>query len=141
MKYMNTTAALLAVAATAGLAAIPARADKIEDLYKGKSIDLIVSAGSGGGYASYARTFAPFYEKHIPGKPNVVIKHMPGGGSNSSNNPFGLKGSGTSSETREFVNGEWITITDSFLNFPNLSYQDQWRNQVRDFLPGSIWRE
>ena len=62
-------------------------------------------------------------------------KHMPGGGSN---NPFGLKGSGTSSETREFVNGEWITITDSFLNFPNLATAvqylvDRWYRDYRNF--------
>ena len=62
-------------------------------------------------------------------------KHMPGGGSN---NPFGLKGSGTSSETREFVNGEWITITDSFLNFPNLATAvqylvDRWYRDYKNF--------
>ena len=36
-------------------------------------------------------------------------------------NYFGLKGSGTSKETQEFVNGDWITITDDFLNFPDIS--------------------
>ena len=41
--------------------------------------------------------------------------------SKEGNNPFGLKGSGTNAETREFVNGEWITITDSFIDFPNLA--------------------
>jgi hypothetical protein len=61
-------------------------------------------------------------------------KHMPGG----SNNPFGLKGSGTSSETREFVNGEWITITDSFLNFPNLATAvqylvDRWYRDYKNY--------
>jgi hypothetical protein len=37
-----------------------------------------------------------------------------------SHNYFGLKGSGSSKETREFINGDWITITDSFLNFPDI---------------------
>lgn len=36
------------------------------------------------------------------------------------NNFFGLKGTGTSTTTKEFVNGKWITITASFLNFPNI---------------------
>lgn len=36
-------------------------------------------------------------------------------------NYFGLKGSGSSKETREFINGDWITITDSFLNFPDIA--------------------
>lgn len=35
-------------------------------------------------------------------------------------NYFGLKGSGTSSITQEYVNGKWITISDSFINFPDL---------------------
>jgi hypothetical protein len=38
-----------------------------------------------------------------------------------SHNYFGLKGSGSSRETREFINGDWITITDSFLNFPDIA--------------------
>ncbi len=36
------------------------------------------------------------------------------------NNYFGLKGSGTSKETEEFVNGKWITITADFIDFPDL---------------------
>ncbi len=36
-------------------------------------------------------------------------------------NYFGLKGGGTSKETQEFVNGDWITIKDDFLNFPDIS--------------------
>ena len=36
--------------------------------------------GAGGGYASYAEAFAPYFSAHIPGKPNIVIQNMPGGG-------------------------------------------------------------
>lgn len=35
-------------------------------------------------------------------------------------NYFGLKGSGESRKTQEFVDGKWITITDGFLTFPDL---------------------
>jgi flagellum-specific peptidoglycan hydrolase FlgJ len=35
-------------------------------------------------------------------------------------NYFGLKGSGTDHETKEFIDGKWITITAGFLNFPDL---------------------
>lgn len=35
-------------------------------------------------------------------------------------NAFGLKGAGSAVSTQEFINGKWITITDSFLNFPDL---------------------
>jgi hypothetical protein len=33
------------------------------------------------------------------------------------NNYFGLKGAGTKTKTQEFVNGKWIEITDSFIDF------------------------
>jgi hypothetical protein len=36
-------------------------------------------------------------------------------------NYFGLKGSGTSTTTREFLDGQWVTITDSFIDFPSLA--------------------
>jgi len=35
------------------------------------------------------------------------------------NNFFGLKGEGTNAVTKEFINGQWITITDGFIDFPN----------------------
>ncbi len=57
-----------------------ARADPIADFYHGRSISWILSAGAGGGYASYAEAFAPYFGAHIPGKPNIVIQNMPGGG-------------------------------------------------------------
>ena len=36
------------------------------------------------------------------------------------NNFFGLKGSGTDTKTQEFINNQWISITDSFIDFPDL---------------------
>lgn len=69
------TALVLALAAGGA-----ARADPIADFYHGRSISLILSAGAGGGYASYAEAFAPYFSAHIPGKPNIVIQNMPGGG-------------------------------------------------------------
>jgi tripartite-type tricarboxylate transporter receptor subunit TctC len=57
-----------------------AHADPIADFYRGRSISLILSAGAGGGYASYAQAFAPYFSAHIPGNPSIVIQNMPGGG-------------------------------------------------------------
>ena len=67
---------LLAVALALPFA--PASAQ--QDFYKGKQVNWILSAGEGGGYSSYARAFAPFLEKAIPGQPNIVIQNMPGAG-------------------------------------------------------------
>jgi len=36
------------------------------------------------------------------------------------NNYFGLKGSGSTVETNEFINGQWITIKAGFIDFPDL---------------------
>jgi tripartite-type tricarboxylate transporter receptor subunit TctC len=63
-----------------GLMASVAVADPIADFYKGKQINWILSAGAGGGYASYAHVFAPYFSAHIPGKPNIIVQNMPGAG-------------------------------------------------------------
>ena len=57
-----------------------ARADAVADFYKGKQIMMILSAGAGGGYASYMQAFAPFFTRHIPGNPVIVTQNMPGAG-------------------------------------------------------------
>ncbi len=66
-----------AIALAAAIVAAPASAD---DFYKDKSVTLIVSAGAGGGYSVYARSFARHVNRHIPGKPNMIVQNMPGAG-------------------------------------------------------------
>jgi tripartite-type tricarboxylate transporter receptor subunit TctC len=73
---MLRIASLVAVALTVPAASASAQ----QDFYKGKQINWILSAGEGGGYSSYARAFAPYFEKAIPGNPNIVIQNMPGAG-------------------------------------------------------------
>jgi tripartite-type tricarboxylate transporter receptor subunit TctC len=77
---MGAKQVVVAMAAVAGLAFSPAKADAVADFYKGKQISWILSAGEGGGYSSYARAFAPFLSAHIPGNPKVVVQNMPGAG-------------------------------------------------------------
>ena len=44
-----------------------------------------------------------------------------GAHTSGTNNFFGLKGKGgTVVDTQEYINGEWITIKDGFINFPDL---------------------
>ena len=65
----------------AGLAAsAPARADAIADFYKGKTVSLIVSSSTGGGYDTLARMLTKYVSRHLPGSPNIVIRNMPGAG-------------------------------------------------------------
>ena len=48
--------------------------------FKGKTIEIIVPAGAGGGLTRNARRFVQNYGKHIAGNPTVIIKNMVGGG-------------------------------------------------------------
>ena len=53
-------------------------------------------------------------------------------------NYFGLKGVGSDVETKEFVNGKWITITAGFINFPDLAtcvqyLVDRWYKDYKKF--------
>jgi hypothetical protein len=54
------------------------------------------------------------------------------------NNYFGLKGSGTTKQTKEFVNGKWVTIKDSFIDFAStedcVSYLvDRWYKDYKGY--------
>jgi tripartite-type tricarboxylate transporter receptor subunit TctC len=60
---------------------VPLRADPVENFYKGKTINLYIGTTPGGGYDVYARFVARFMAAHIPGKPLIVPRNMPGAGS------------------------------------------------------------
>ena len=57
----------------------PVMADPTADFYRGKSISLYVGFPPGGGYDLYARVVAPYFSRHIPGNPAIVVKNMLGG--------------------------------------------------------------
>lgn len=48
--------------------------------YEGKVITLVVTAEAGGTPDLVARIFAKYLPKYIPGKPNVIVQNIPGGG-------------------------------------------------------------
>ena len=48
--------------------------------FKGKTIEVIVPAGAGGGLTRNTRRFTKNWPKHIPGNPTVVVKNITGGG-------------------------------------------------------------
>ncbi len=58
-----------------------ARANDAGGFYKGKTIQLIVGYGPGGGYDVYARLLAKHIPRYIPGQPAIVVQNMPGAGS------------------------------------------------------------
>jgi tripartite-type tricarboxylate transporter receptor subunit TctC len=65
---------LLATAASAS-------AQAASDFYAAKpSMRLIVSSTPGGGYDLFGRLVARYITRHLPGKPQMVVQNMPGGG-------------------------------------------------------------
>ncbi len=69
------TAAYLAVCSQA------ASAQSVTDFYKGKTIQIVVGFGVGGGYDLYARSLGRYLGKHLPGNPTVVVQNMEGAAS------------------------------------------------------------
>jgi tripartite-type tricarboxylate transporter receptor subunit TctC len=58
---------------------LPAQAQQA--YYAGKTIEILVPFGAGGGTDIETRFLAPFLEKHIAGNPRIAVRNMPGGGS------------------------------------------------------------
>lgn len=76
---MRARLALFVLAALA-LAAGTARADAVEDFYKGRTISVYIASGPGGGYDAYGRILAQYLVAHLPGHPQAVPVNMPGAG-------------------------------------------------------------
>jgi tripartite-type tricarboxylate transporter receptor subunit TctC len=81
MNGFGRVVASVAMPALLILGALPARAaDPVADFYRGKTVQVLVGFGPGGGYDLYARTLARYMGRHIPGNPTMVPQNMPGAG-------------------------------------------------------------
>ena len=65
---------------TLGVGVSAARADAIEDFYKGKTVTIVTSTGVGGPFDLTARALAKHMVRYIPGRPTMIVRNMPGGG-------------------------------------------------------------
>lgn len=75
--------------------------------FAGKTVEWWMPFSEGGGSDVWARFFAPYLSKYLPGNPNVVVRNVPGGGSITGSNEFvararpdGLAILGTSGSTQ-----------------------------------------
>ncbi|MPZ39653.1 MAG: hypothetical protein GEU95_16660 [Rhizobiales bacterium] len=83
MNEIKTTLGGLAIATLAvicGLGAAPAAAQTPEQFYKDKTITIVLGHPPGGSYDLYARLAADHMKRFIPGNPNIIVQHRPGGG-------------------------------------------------------------
>lgn len=99
---------LLIAGLAAGLAGLPSVAAPASAAdFAGKNITFIIPFGVGGGSDVWGRFVANFLQRHLAGKPAVVVKNQPGGGSVGGANffaatakPDGLTILGTSGSTQ-----------------------------------------
>jgi tripartite-type tricarboxylate transporter receptor subunit TctC len=79
LRLFLLTAALTA-AAMVWIGTAIARADAVEDFYKGKTVTVVTSTGVGGPFDLTARALARHMPRFIPGHPTMIVRNMPGGG-------------------------------------------------------------
>jgi tripartite-type tricarboxylate transporter receptor subunit TctC len=86
---------------------LPASARAQAVNFGGETIAFVTPFGVGGGTDAWARFNAPFFSAHLPGRPVVVVRNVPGGGSVTGANQFartarpdGLSVLGTSASTQ-----------------------------------------
>ena len=77
---MPITPRPIAALVAALLIAPAASAQTVADFYKGKTVSIVVSTSTGGGYDAMARVISRHIGKHMPGNPTVVVRNMPGAG-------------------------------------------------------------
>lgn len=58
-----------------------AQADEVEDFYKGKTVELQIGFGPGGGNDVWGRMVSRHLPRHLPGNPTFVPKNVPAAGS------------------------------------------------------------
>src|SRR3954447_12411904 len=76
----KTVAGFVAALALVASSALSATAQTAADKFKGKNFEIIVGYDTGGGYDIYARALARHIGRHLPGRPTVIAKNVPGAG-------------------------------------------------------------
>ena len=55
-----------------------ARAESVEEFYRGKTLNIVVGHEAGTGFDLYARTLSRFMSGYIPGAPGIIVQNMVG---------------------------------------------------------------
>ena len=112
-------------AAVLGLTAgIPSVAQAVD--YSGKRIAVIVPFSEGGGTDSYSRFMAPYFEKHLPGNPKIIIVNRPGGGGLSGVNYYAAKAE---------KDGTWILALSTSSQSNYMLGDKRAKFDMQDFVP------
>jgi len=81
-RWLRSAAAFAAVALTSVAVGVgAAKAETVEEFYKGKTINIYVGTGeNAGAVVAYPRAIVDVMGKYIPGNPAFIIRFMPGAG-------------------------------------------------------------
>ena len=77
LRFLNISLRLFFASLAASTSAF---AENVEDFYRGKTIQIIISTGVGTGHDMGVRLVGKHMERHIAGKPSIIVRSMPGGG-------------------------------------------------------------
>jgi len=116
--------------AAAASAALPASSARAAISFDKKTVTIICPFGVGGGGDLWSRFIAPYLAKYLPGKPNVVVQNIPGGGSVSGANLFAATAK---------PDGLTVLSTSASTQFPYLLGEKRVKYDYRDlrfFLAG-----
>lgn len=117
---------LAAVVATTALALMLAPSAPRAADFSGKTIEWIIPFAVGGGSDVWARFYAPAIAEHLPGKPNIVVRNVPGGGSITGTNQFAA---------RAKPDGLTILGTSGSTQFPYLLDDPRVKYEYKDWTP------
>jgi len=92
--------------------------------FRGKTIDFVIPFPVAGGSDVWARFYAPYMTKYLPGNPTVVVKNVPGGGSTKGANEFAQ---------RARPDGLTILGTSGSTQFPYLLGDSRVRYEYKDW--------
>lgn len=70
----------LALVSAVALTPQVASAQSAADVYKNRTLTILVGYGAGGTYGQTSLLVSRHFDQNIPGKPNVIVQHMPGAG-------------------------------------------------------------
>lgn len=88
MKLLKTVAAATMCASLCSLSsgAMAGGHGGVAKHYTDKTLTILIPYGPGGTYDKYGQTFSRHIGQFIPGKPNVIVQHMPGAGGSKAMN-------------------------------------------------------
>ncbi|MGA0564757.1 Bug family tripartite tricarboxylate transporter substrate binding protein [Ancylobacter sp. VNQ12] len=103
-----------------------AAAAQVPVTFAGKTVEWTIPYGEGGGNDAWARFFAPYLSKYLPGNPTVVVRNVPGGGGLSGANSFARRASS---------NGLALLGLSGSNQFPYLLGDPRVQYDYRNFIP------